>query len=397
MLAANDFDGKRRTGFLPYLYGGITGISLGLLIVAAVLIMRGPEGNGTPRIALADDPPYRAASLDTSRRNAIVRATELVAPAVVSIDASYTRQTRPVYDWFWRRYYPGRKRTFSNQGSGVIIDKSGYIFTNYHVIQRAERISVNTYNGERYEAELVYPAPAYDLALLKIPGNNFHAAPLGNSDDLLVGEWAIAIGSPFGRYLVDTQPTVTVGVISANHRDIKQEQESEQIFNDMIQTDAAINPGNSGGPLVNSNGELIGINTVIFSGGTGANIGMGFAIPVNRAVHMFREIKEHGRLRDVWLGMTATDITADLALGLELPTDKGVLIRTIEDDAPADKAGLKPGDQLLAIDGVQVQNRDHANRIIFGSRVGDELEMTVNRRDEIETFTIKLEERPTDI
>lgn len=395
MFAANDIDSKRRAGFLPYLYGGITGISLGLLIVGALWIMRGPEG--TPRVAVAGDPPYRAASVSESRRNALVRATEQVAPAVVSIDATYTRQTRPVYDWFWRRYYPSRKRTFSDQGSGVIIDSSGYIFTNYHVIQRGERIAVTTFNGERYEAELVYAAPAYDLALLKIPGENFHAAPLGDSDDLLVGEWAIAIGSPFGRYLVDNQPTVTVGVISANHRDIKQEQDSEQVFNDMIQTDAAINPGNSGGPLVNSEGELIGINTVIFSGGTGANIGMGFAIPVNRAVHVFREVKEHGRLRDVWLGMTATDISPDLAVGLDLPTDSGVLVRTIEEGAPAEKAGLKPGDQLLAINGVRVQNRDHANRIIFGSRVGDVLEITVNRRDEIKTFSVKLEERPTDI
>jgi serine protease Do len=272
------------------------------------------------------------------------------------------------------------------------------VFTNYHVVDRAEKIMVTMHDGQRLEAELVYPASSYDLALLKIiGGDDFPAVSMGDSDNLLIGEWAIAIGSPYSRYLVDTQPTVTVGVISANHRDIKQEQDSEQIFNDMIQTDAAINPGNSGGPLVNAQGEMIGINTVIFSGGTGSNIGMGFAIPVNRARHVFDEIRDHGRVRDVWLGMTATNITPDLAVGLDLPASSGVLIQSIEEGGPAAESGLKPGDQLLAINGMNVQNREHANRIIFGSAVGDVLEITVNRRDEIETIRVELGERPTDI
>jgi serine protease Do len=316
-----------------------------------------------------------------------------VAPAVVSVKITFTRQTRPVYDWFWNRYYPGRSQTLSSQGSGVVIDPKGYIFTNFHVIEHAERIAVTTFDGQRYEAELVYGAPSYDLALLKIDGEGFPFAPLGDSDRLMVGEWAIAIGSPFGSYLVDTQPTVTVGVISANHRDIKQRQDSEQVFNDMIQTDAAINPGNSGGPLVNSAGEVIGINTVIFSGGTGANIGMGFTIPINRAWHVYREVVEYGRVREVTLGMAVTDITPELAVALDLPSVTGVLVRAVEDGGPADESGLKPGDQLLAINGVAVQNHEHAERIIFGSAVGDELEITVNRKDEIKSFRVGLEER----
>ncbi len=397
MLAANDLSNKRKAGFLPYLFGGITGISLGLLIVAAVVVMRG--SGDTPRIALADnDPPtYSNASITESRRNAIVRATDQVAPAVVSVTSTFTQRTRPRYDRYWRRYYPGRKRTMSNRGSGFIIDSNGYVITNYHVVQRAERITVRTYDGQTYAATLVYPAPSYDLALLKIEGDGFPAAPLGNSDDLYVGEWAIAIGSPFSDFLVDTQPTVTVGVVSANHRDIRQEQDSEQVFNDMIQTDAAINPGNSGGPLVNSHGEVIGVNTVIFSGGTGANIGMGFAIPVNRAWRVYKEVKEHGRVRDVWLGMTAANITPELAASLNLPADSGVLVDSIEEDGPAHESGVRLGDQILAIDGIGVQSREHANRIIFGSAVGDVLEITVNRDDEIKTVRVTLAERPTDI
>jgi serine protease Do len=393
MLAVDGFSGKRRGRFLPYIFGGITGVSLGLLIVVAVLYLRGSDS--PPRLAVAGPAQtvYRDASLDEARRSAIVRATEQVAPAVVSIKTTFTRRTRPVYDSFWNRYYPGRVQTFTSQGSGVIIDSKGYIFTNFHVIDQAERITVTTFNGERYEAELVYPAESYDLALIKIPGDHFPVAPLGDSDALMVGEWSIAIGSPYGSYLVDTQPTVTVGVISANHRDIKQRQDSEQVFNDMIQTDAAINPGNSGGPLVNSAGEVIGINTVIFSGGTGANIGMGFAIPVNRAWHVYSEVVKYGRVRQVTLGMKVSNVTPELAIGLGLPADSGVLVRTVEEGGPADKAGLRPGDQLLAINGIRIQSYEHANRIIFGSAVGDVLEITVNRKDEIKTFKVKLEER----
>jgi S1-C subfamily serine protease len=190
---------------------------------------------------------------------------------------------------------------------------------------------------------------------------------------------------------------VTVGVISAIHRDIRQEESSAQIFNDMIQTDAAINPGNSGGPLVNSRGEVIGINTIIFSGGTGANIGMGFAIPVNRARRVFDEIVKHGRVRDVWLGMTAASINRQLQTALDLPSSNGVLVQSVEEGGPAAKAGIKPGDQIIAINGVAVESREQANRMIFGSGVGDTLEMTVNRKDNLVKIKIRLEERPGNI
>lgn len=386
-------------GVMPYVFGAITGVSIGLVIIAGLLLLRSQAG---PRLSSAANggrdavsTSYRPGDIDGSRDNAIVAATRRVAPAVVSITATQTQRTR-VYSWFWDRYYP-RTRTFTNQGSGFVIDPSGYIFTNSHVIQNAQRITVSLPNGQQLSATLVGSAPSYDLALLKVDGEDLRAASLGDSDDLHIGEWAIAIGSPFGSYLADNQPTVTVGVISATHRDIKQQPDSPQIFNDMIQTDAAINPGNSGGPLVNAVGEVIGINTVIFSGGSGGNIGMGFAIPVNRAKRVFKEIVEHGRVRDVWLGMSATAITPQLAAALDLPSETGVLVQNVEEDGPADEAGVKPGDQLMAINGVAVQDRDHANRLIFGHGVGDELEVTVNRKDQLKQFRIRLKERPTDI
>jgi S1-C subfamily serine protease len=166
----------------------------------------------------------------------------------------------------------------------------------------------------------------------------------------------------------------------------------------MIQTDAAINPGNSGGPLVNARGEVVGINTIIFTGaGSNTNIGLGFAIPINRARFVFDEIVKHGRVRDVWLGMTAATITPQLQAALDLPTANGVLVQGIEEGGPAAKAGLKPGDQIIAINGLAVESREQANRMIFGSAVGESLEMTVNRKDDLIKVRVTLEERPKDI
>jgi len=388
----------RKVRFLPFVFGGLTGVSIALVVIAAIVMNRNTPGQAQ---SVRDGAAYHAASagagIDEDRRNAIVLATEQVAPAVISITATYTRRTRPVHDRFFNLYYPSRERTFSEQGSGFIVDKRGYAFTNFHVIQNAERLDVTLSDGKTYAATLVGSAPSYDLALIKLDGDDFVAAQLGNSDELLIGEWAIAIGSPFGIYLADTQPTVTVGVISANHRDIKQAEDSQQIFNDMIQTDAAINPGNSGGPLVNSRGQVIGVNTLIFSANTGTNVGMGFAIPINRARRVMDEIVQHGRVRDVWLGMSATDITAEVQAAMDLPTASGVLVQSIEEGGPADKAGLRVGDQIIAINGVKLATRDQANRVIFGSGVGDVLVMKVNRKDNLIDVKITLEERPSDI
>jgi serine protease Do len=402
---------RSRARFFPYFFGTLTGVAVALAVISLVMLKRGdstggslfpPSSNQSAQYAAANDgnkPQTIDDNISDDRRNAIVRATEQVAPAVISINAFYTVHTRPMYDIWFNRWYPGRAIPQAKLGSGVIVDKQGYAFTNYHVVQDADRIQVTTSKGENYTAKLVGTAPSYDLALIKLEGEHFDAAPLGNSDQLLVGEWAIAIGSPFGYQLADVQPTVTVGVISAMHRDIKQDTESEAIFNDMIQTDAAINPGNSGGPLINAHGEVIGINTLIFTGGEGSNtnIGLGFAIPVNRAKFVFNEIVEHGHVRDVWLGMTAATITPELQAALKLPTSNGVIVQGIDEGGPAAKSGLKPGDQIIAINGTTIQSREQANRVIFGSAVGTTLEMTVNRKDQLIKLKVTLAERPGEI
>ena len=399
---------RSRARYFPYVFGTLTGVAVALAVISLIMLKRGqsvgfvPTSQHSTQYAASADGDNKQNTIDTisdDRRNAIVRATEQVAPAVISINAFYTVRTRPVYDIWFNRWYPGRTIPQAKLGSGVIVDKQGYAFTNYHVVEDAERIQVTTSKGENYTAKLVGTAPSYDLALIKLEGDKFEAAPLGDSDQLLVGEWAIAIGSPFGYQLADVQPTVTVGVISAMHRDIKQDSQSEAVFNDMIQTDAAINPGNSGGPLVNAHGEVIGINTLIFTGGGGSetNIGLGFAIPINRARFVFKEIVEHGHVRDVWLGMTAATITPELQAALKLPTANGVLVQGIDEGGPAAKGGLKPGDQIIAINGTTIDSREQANRVIFGSAVGSTLEMTVNRKDQLIKLKVTLAERPGEI
>jgi serine protease Do len=394
----------RRLRLMPYVFGGLLGISLGLAIISGVLFLRSSRGQvnsntaATTYVAAASTQPMTP--IADSRRNAIVVATESVAPAVVTVTTTYTQKLRYrsffFEDWFKRYYSLPRTRTQSTLGSGVVIDRQGYILTNEHVISKAEEIKVTLSSGETLDGTLIASAPEYDLALLKVDADNLPIAPLGDSDSLLVGEWVIAIGSPFGTLLNDPQPTVTVGVVSALHRDVRGDQTGKRIFKDMLQTDAAINPGNSGGPLINSRGEVIGINTFIFSS-SGGSIGMGFAIPVNRGKWVLEEMVTYGRVRSIWVGISAVSITPEIAIGMNLSARRGVMIDNVEENSPASKAGLRPGDLIQTVNGISISNVTEANRIIFGSKVGDKLDISVNRKGKQKRFKLELEERPSDI
>jgi serine protease Do len=393
---------KRRAGITPYIFGGITGISLGLLIVAGFLLYR--TSNGTPgeeaarAVQQVQPASLSQRTIEASRSNAIVQATKMVAPTVVSVTATRTVVRVPTFweDLFFHNWSGSRRRSVGNYGSGVIIKKDGYILTNEHVVRGAERIIVTLTDGESLPAKVVGSADNYDLALLKVDADGLPSAMLGDSDDLMVGEWLIAIGSPYGHLIEDPHPTVTVGVLSAFHRDVKAEASGGRILMDMIQTDAAINPGNSGGPLVNSKGEVIGINTFIFSQ-SGGSIGIGFAIPINRGKWVLEELVEHGRVRQVYMGMNGTDITPELAIGLDLSDRQGVLVNEIRENGPAQRAGIKPGDMLISINGIPLRDIEHANRVVFGAKVGDELEIEIKRRGDTKKVTLVLEERPNDI
>ncbi|MFQ5510719.1 MAG: S1C family serine protease [Candidatus Krumholzibacteriia bacterium] len=395
---------RRRVGPLPYIFGAVLGVSLGLIVVSGVLFFKSSRSTEA-NVAANRPPPQEPMPISESRRNAIVIATERVAPAVVSVTSRYRQVVRANpfrsrrSEWWSLFFGPGQtfEREVSSLGSGVIISPEGFILTNAHVVRKAEEILVTLSDGTTVAAEEVETAPDYDIALIKIAGDNHSYASLGDSGDLFVGEWVIAIGQPFGQLLNDTQPTVTVGVISALHRDVKESPTSEQTFKDMIQTDAAINPGNSGGPLVNSRGEVIGINTFIFSSGNGGNLGMGFAIPINRGKWVLDEFRNYGRVRPVWVGLRVRDVTPELAAGLNLNVNHGLLVREIEDDSPARKAGLKLGDLIVAVNGRKVKTRREANHIIFGSKIGDELVFDIDRRGKTKTVTLKLEEKPDEI
>jgi serine protease Do len=213
-------------------------------------------------------------------------------------------------------------------GSGVIVDSRGLVLTNEHVVRNAEQVTVTLTDGRQLPARVLGSSATYDLAVLKIEAQKLPVAAFGNSDKLVVGEWAIAIGNPFGYLLNDTQPTVTAGVISAMRRDIKSEATDTGVYKNMIQTDAAINPGNSGGPLVNGDGEVIGINTFIFTRG-GGSLGIGFAIPINLARRIMDEIDKFGRVRAAWPGMQVQLVTAYLARRLGFEDTGGLVVSRI--------------------------------------------------------------------
>ena len=341
-----------------------------------------------------------------SRRNAIVSAAERAGPATVSITVVKRQVVRrrglpgamledEFFERFFRGYFPERsyERQYESYGSGVIIDGDGYLLTNDHVVHNAAAVRVMLTDGREFDGRVLGGDPQFDLAVVKIDGDDLPVAPLGNSDGLMIGEWAIAVGNPFGQLLNDRQPTVTAGVVSAVHRDIQAEGQGQGVYKDMIQTDAAINPGNSGGPLVNSRGEVIGINTFIFSSG-GGSIGIGFAIPINIAKQIINELIEYGRIRDAWVGIQVQDLTAAIARGLGVEDVRGVLASFVEPESPAARAGIRAGDVIVGVNGDPVDNVRRARRAIFGARVDDVVTLTILRKGERKDFDLKLEEVP---
>ncbi len=380
----------------------VAGISVGLLVTVKALREQSEQ---VSRIVVGQSgmPAYgdHGEPVVLSRQTALVRAADSVGPATVSISAVKTRVIRAdpmrndFFERFFRGHFPDRvyREPYQSFGSGVIVDGDGYILTNEHVVGGAGDVRVTLTDGREFQARVLGDDSRFDLAVLKIDGEDLPVAVLGDSDDLMIGEWVVAIGNPFGHVLNDPHPTVTAGVVSALHRDVLADGESDAIYKDMIQTDASINPGNSGGPLVNCVGEVVGINSFIFSM-SGGSQGVGFAIPVNMARLIINELIEFGRVRDVWVGMRVQDLNPALAQNLGLPAVRGVLASFLEPDSPAERAGVRFGDIVTAVNGEEVESVRQARRAIFGSRVGDVITVTVLRGEETHDFDIKLEEVP---
>ncbi|MBN2321948.1 MAG: DegQ family serine endoprotease [Acidobacteria bacterium] len=274
---------------------------------------------------------------------------------------------------------PPMDRQQEGTGSGFIIDVDGHIITNNHVVEGAERITVKLANGEEYEADVVGRDPKTDLALLKIDGaGDLHALNLGDSEDLKVGSWVVAVGSPFGL-----EQTVTQGIVSGKGRVI-----GSGPYDDFIQTDASINPGNSGGPLINMNGEVVGINTAIYPSGQG----IGFAIPIDMAKNIVPQLEEKGSVTRGWLGVSIQAITPALEKSFGLDNKEGVLVANVSQGSPADKAGIERGDVITRFDGKEVAGPNELSRIVASTPVGKTVDLTLVRDGKAVARTVRLGE-----
>jgi serine protease Do len=370
-----------------------------LILVALTTALAGCNQNASSQQQFEDRPPQRVedlperldAEITRSRRTAITNAVEAVAPAVVSINVIEVRRVQvrdPFADFFndpWFRQFfggqrPGREieRQVQGVGSGFVVSADGYIVTNDHVAGNATKITITWPDGTTRDAQLIGSDPATDIALLKVdPDEPLPYLSFASDERPLVGEWVIALGNPFGLFQ-SSEPTVTVGVVSATGRDLPVQREN-RIYRDMIQTDAAINRGNSGGPLVNAVGEVIGVNTAIYSE-TGSTVGIGFAIPALRARQIIGELREHGRIdRSYYTGLYGLDVNARIAEALGMERPRGVFVRDVDPDSPAAEAGLRAYDVIVSMEGSTVSNRDDFLARLYDFRPGDRVRISVFR------------------
>jgi serine protease Do len=318
--------------------------------------------------------PVPAQSVAASRRTAITTAVERVSPAVVTVQTE-TVERIPVD--FYEYFMGGRtgERRNAGIGSGFVVRADGVIVTNAHVIAGATRVSVAMRDGTTYDASVVGTDDANDLAVVRIKAKELPVAPLGRSADLIVGEWTIAIGNPFGFVLGNNEPSVSVGVVSAVGRNLAGRGEGGGAYIDMIQTDAAINPGNSGGPLVNASGEVIGVNSSIYSP-SGGSVGLGFAIPIDRTKRIVEDLLEHGNVRQPWVGIRLETPQATNARDV---AKSGAIVARVVPGSPAAKAGVQTGDQVIGAGARPVRNQFDWEARLLDLRVGETLPITVRR------------------
>ncbi|RMD61176.1 MAG: DegQ family serine endoprotease, partial [Alphaproteobacteria bacterium] len=322
-----------------------------------------------------------------SNPNFIADAVNRVGAAVVRIDAQNTNAEVPeaFQNPFFRRFFdlpeqPPQRRALS-AGSGVIVDaENGYVITNHHVVRRAEKITVTLKDRRRVEAELIGSDPATDIALLRIKTDDLSELPLGDSDQVRVGDLVIAVGNPFAL-----GQTVTSGIVSALGRSgIGSEK-----YEDFIQTDAPINPGNSGGALVNTKGELIGINTAIIAPG-GGNVGIGFAVPSNMVRAVMDQLLRYGEVRRGRIGILIQDLTPEIADALKIPSKRGAIVTRVEPDSPAEAAGLKAGDVIVEVNGDPVVNASDLRNTIGLIERGKTVEITYYRDGTRHTAQVRI-------
>lgn len=382
----------RRFSWKSLLIVALFSITTGLLIASSL-----PTQSS---LQASDRKGTKSAILGEGRPGSFAGLAKALKPAVVNISTTQVIKQRrfkgvpghefdPFRDFFGDEFFdrffrdmPQRDLKRKSLGSGFIISKDGYILTNTHVVDNATEVKVSLSDEKVYEAEIVGRDPKTDIALIKIKANgDLPTVSLGNSDDLEVGDWVLAIGNPFGL-----DQTVTAGIVSAKGRIV-----GAGPYDNFIQTDASINPGNSGGPLFNTKGEVVGINTMIFSP-SGGNVGIGFAIPVNMAREILSQLKEKGKVTRGWLGVMIQHVTPELAQSFGLAKEKGALVSDVVKDSPAEAASLKRGDIVLKYDGKDVDKMNDLSRLVGMTPVGKEVELLVLREGKEINVNVKIGE-----
>lgn len=320
------------------------------------------------------------AEIKITPKDDITTVTAVAKKAMKSVVGITTIQTVDYFFWGPRQQ--------QGVGSGVIVDSNGYILTNSHVIAdgKADKITVLFKNGDKKEGKVLWYEKALDLAIVKVDATNLPAADLGDSDKLQVGELAVAIGNPLG---LEFQRTVTSGIISGLNRSIRVDENN--VIENLIQTDASINPGNSGGPLLNSRGEVIGINTAKIQSAEG----LGFAIPINTAKPIIEQVIKEGKFKTVFMGISGVEVEKyEKALGVDLKANDGVIVIEVASKSPAYKAGIRPGDVILKVDGENVISMNHLRRILYRYKPGDKANIEIMRNGETINLELTFETRP---
>lgn len=359
------------------------GIRLGLITLFAVLALL-----LAPVAAFARAAPASFADLAEELSPAVVNistAQKVEKPSFGPRAGPELPEGTPFEDFF-KDFFDKRgggnnePRTVQSLGSGFVIDPAGYIVTNNHVIEGADEITINFANGDALEAKLIGTDPKTDIALLKLteePSEPLPFVPFADSDKTRVGDWVIAIGNPFGL-----GGSVSAGIISARSRDI-----NSGPYDDFLQTDAAINRGNSGGPLFNMDGEVVGVNTAIFSP-TGGSVGVGFSVPANIASNIVDQLREYGETRRGWLGVRIREVTEELAEGLELEKASGALVEDVTEGGPAEDAGVEIGDVILSFDGKEIAEMRELPRAVASTPIEETVRMVISRKGKTQTLKV---------
>jgi serine protease Do len=336
-------------------------------------------------------------SVSENRQTAITKAISKVSSSIVGINVEEVRTVQDPFfnDPFFRQFFGDtgpQKQVVRGLGSGYIISEDGYILTNDHVAGNATKISVTLTTGETVNAKLIGSDPVTDVALLKIDKNNLPFISFGNSDNIIIGEWVVALGNPFGLFEINDKPTVTVGVVSAVN--MKVSAEGNRVYKDMIQTDASINAGNSGGPLVDVEGNVIGMNTIIYTGSqfSQGSIGVGFAISINRVKKIMEELKAGGKIdRSYNVGFRIQGIDDQIAKYYGLKDKNGVIVTQIQKGSISDNAGLKVEDVIVSVNDDKIRNEQDLVFSINDRRKGDTLKMKIIRGGSEKEIDMKLE------